>query len=147
MSTRSAIIMKCKDGTYRGIYCHFDGYPEGVGQTLHEHYKSYNKVSALIELGDISSLDKEIYPKSFISKRLSGKHSFTHPQPGVTVAYGRDRKETGTEFKTGSTVHEVSNQIGHNGYVYLYFPAKEEGKSGLWTCNGKSIAKAIKDGD
>lgn len=38
MSTRSAIIRKTEDGSYEGIYCHFDGYLAGVGKTLQEHY-------------------------------------------------------------------------------------------------------------
>ena len=34
MSTRSYIGKKHNDDTFTAIYCHFDGYPEGVGQTL-----------------------------------------------------------------------------------------------------------------
>lgn len=34
MSTRSAIGKLNENGTVDGVYCHFDGYPDGVGQTL-----------------------------------------------------------------------------------------------------------------
>ncbi|MUN83853.1 hypothetical protein EZ054_13565 [Enterococcus faecalis] len=31
MGTRTAIFKEQADGTYQGIYCHWDGYIEGVG--------------------------------------------------------------------------------------------------------------------
>ena len=36
---------------YKYIYCHFDGYPEGVGATLVESYISREKINNLIALG------------------------------------------------------------------------------------------------
>lgn len=56
MSTRSRIAMIYEDDTVKSIYCHFDGYPSGVGKTLTNHYINPEKVKALMELGDISSL-------------------------------------------------------------------------------------------
>ena len=56
MATRSNIGMKQADGTIKAIYCHWDGYPEGVGATLAEHYKNPAKVEALLNLGDIPNL-------------------------------------------------------------------------------------------
>lgn len=99
MSTRSAIIMKNEfDESYSGIYCHFDGYKNGVGIELFDNYQDLNKVKDLIALGDISSLGDSI--KS-------------------TVAYHRDRDEE-LSISHGYSVKQVANQIGHNGYVYLY---------------------------
>ena len=64
MSTRSRIGLKQANGQIKSIYCHWDGYPEGVGKTLKEHYNSPEKIEELLELGDISSLgtfyDKEL---------------------------------------------------------------------------------------
>ena len=40
------------------IYCHNDGYPEGVGYALLKGYNSYEKALALILGGDLSSLYK-----------------------------------------------------------------------------------------
>jgi hypothetical protein len=113
MSTHSAIVEKTSTGQYRGIYCHWDGYPDGVGATLKEHYTDPNKVSALIDLGDISSLGENVAP--------SGKfdHSYGNPEEGVTVAYGRDRGEEGTETKVGATLEEVVHQIDGE-YIYLF---------------------------
>lgn len=56
MATRSNIGARQEDGTIRVIYCHWDGYPEGVGATLAEHYTESAKIDALLNLGDLSTL-------------------------------------------------------------------------------------------
>ena len=38
MGTRTAIFQKQMNGEYLGTYIHYDGYIEGVGKTLFEHY-------------------------------------------------------------------------------------------------------------
>lgn len=131
MSTRSAIIRKTESGAYEGIYCHFDGYETGVGATLLEHYQDADKVKRLIALGSISQLGERVEP--------IGKHSFSNREEGTTVAYMRDRKEDpeNCAVAKASTVEEVAEQIGHNGYVYVF-------EAGKWTCNGQPLAEAIK---
>jgi len=37
MATRSNIAIENQDGTVSAIYCHFDGYIDGVGEILYEH--------------------------------------------------------------------------------------------------------------
>jgi len=71
MSTRSRIAIENQDGTVQSIYCHFDGYIDGVGTTLFNHYDR-EKLKSLIELGDISVLKES---------------------PTNTIAYCRDRGE------------------------------------------------------
>lgn len=129
MSTRSCIITKTETG-YAGIYCHFDGYLEGVGQTLLKHYQDPSKVARLIALGDISSLGERVEP--------TGAHSFENPEDGTTVAYGRDRGETGTKAHVAPTLEDVERfyKNAHNGYVYVF-----DGVS--WKCNGEPLAEAI----
>jgi hypothetical protein len=89
MATRSRIGIETKDVRgnviVKSIYCHWDGYPSNNGKILLESYQDREKVETLIRLGDISSLHDEVEP--------SGPHSFNDPQPGVTVAYHRDRGE------------------------------------------------------
>ena len=70
MATRSFIGKVQQDGSIHGIYCHYDGYPEGVGATLKEHYTTLGEVESLLALGDLSEL---------------------HPTLEKTVAYHRDR--------------------------------------------------------
>lgn len=48
MGTRTAIFQKQKNGEYLGIYIHYDGYIEGVGKTLFEHYGNRQKTSELL---------------------------------------------------------------------------------------------------
>lgn len=95
MSTRSNIGMVV-GGEIRAIYCHFDGYLNGVGVTLSEHYQDKSKVEELLNLGHISILDKEIGEKQDFNKR----------RDGWTLSYGRDRGEEGQEAQTFQSVRE-----------------------------------------
>lgn len=124
MSTHSTIIERIADGTYRGIYCHFDGYPKGVGATLLQHYADPAKVSALIDLGDISQLGERVAPTPG-SGHTSGK-----AEPGVTVAYARDRGETGVEPTTRATPEAVNAVFG-NDFIYVF-------EGGKWLLNGEA---------
>ena len=45
---------------YLGIYCHFDGYPGGVGKELKTKFNTYEKVLNLILLGSCSSIITDI---------------------------------------------------------------------------------------
>ena len=53
MSTHAYIgVRNDDDGTISAIYCHFDGYPEGVGADLVENFNSLESAQALIADGD-----------------------------------------------------------------------------------------------
>jgi hypothetical protein len=56
MATRSTIGIKLEDGTVQAIYCHWDGYPAGVGVGLVQNYSSKEQAQALINLGGFSGL-------------------------------------------------------------------------------------------
>ena len=61
MATRSFIARYNPDTEdYTAIYCHWDGYPTGVGLTLRDHYNIDEKVSFLMAQGDISSLRESV---------------------------------------------------------------------------------------
>ena len=83
MATRSRIGLMLEDGTIKHSYCHFDGYPHGVGHTLVGHYSDIQKVEELLSFGDMSFLSPKVNPE--------GEHSFNNPEKDVTVFYGRDR--------------------------------------------------------
>lgn len=88
MSTNCTISIKNKDtDKFNTIYCHWDGYQNGVGRMLQEHYTDYSKVMKLISLGNISFLEKNIEPND------PKKHSYITPEDGCTVFYSRDRGE------------------------------------------------------
>ena len=114
MSTRSRIGLMLEDGTIKHSYCHFDGYPHGVGHTLVGHYSEIEKVKELLSFGDMSFLSPKLNPE--------GEHSFGNPEKDVTVFYGRDRGESDVDSvitsmewlaKAGSTYSAVSFALGY----------------------------------
>lgn len=99
MSTRSRIGMEMPDGTIKSIYCHWDGYPEGVGKELEKSYQDPKKIEELLNLGDISSLGDH-YDEE-VSKADWGKFDISDPDERdalikksatCTIAY-KDRGE------------------------------------------------------
>lgn len=96
MSTRSYICKENEDGTYTGIYCHSDGYLEHNGAILIDGYNSRDRVEALLKLGNLSYLQPKLEP----DPNFPHSFDFDKRQEGVTVAYGRDRGETGQEAQT-----------------------------------------------
>jgi len=56
MSTRSRIGIQNENGSITSIYCHYDGYPEGVGKELVEKFNSPVKINDLLSKGDMSSI-------------------------------------------------------------------------------------------
>jgi hypothetical protein len=96
MATRSTIAVWAEEGIH-SIYCHWDGYPEGVGLVLKENYTDIEKINELIELGDLSSLGPEI----------GERHLFDSDPGDWCKAYGRDRGETlFVEAKFHDGLHE-----------------------------------------
>jgi hypothetical protein len=55
MSTHAYIGVENENGTISAIYCHFDGYPDGVGADLVENFNSLESAQALIADGDCRS--------------------------------------------------------------------------------------------
>ena len=116
MATRSRIGMEMPNGEVRSIYCHWDGYPAGVGATLKEHYTNPEKVEALIALGDISILSENVAPRGGQER---SQHSFQNPADGVTVAYHRDRGEAFQAPRVDSSIESFSkSDIEEYGYVF-----------------------------
>lgn len=131
MSTRSRIGMVQSDGSVKSIYCHWDGYPQNNGNTLIEHYMDIEKVKSLIELGDISSLGKNINPDpiggiivkysltdGFQNVPANGVHTFDNPQVDVTVAYHRDRGEELNIRVDNSETEFIKSDLGEWGYLF-----------------------------
>jgi hypothetical protein len=97
MSTRSRIAIEKQDGTVTSIYCHFDGYISGNGETLQTNYSNREKVEQLIALGDISSLESDI---------------------DETVAYHRDRGEDLNQNHHKDVEEFFSGDIEEYGYLF-----------------------------
>ena len=117
MSTRSLICKETPDHKYVGIYCHHDGYPEGVGAVLINYYNDCEKVEKLLALGDLSSLNERLAPNE------NEEHSFDNPADDVCVAYHRDR---GEEFCPAGEIRiETAHNCGAE-FVYIF------GLDGKW---------------
>ena len=106
MATRSNIGARQKDGTIKAIYCHWDGYPESVGATLAEHYTEPEKVEALLNLGDFSSLRDTI----------EETHAESYAQRG----------EKGTEARTYKDEEEWTESAQNSDAEFLYLFERDE---------------------
>jgi hypothetical protein len=56
------------------VYCHFDGYPDGVGKMLKEHYTEPQKIKELLANGDMSSLGETVQKTVFYKDRGEDLH-------------------------------------------------------------------------
>jgi hypothetical protein len=105
MATRSRIAIENQDGTVDSIYCHWDGYLEGVGKTLFNHYDR-EKLEKLLELGDLSSLEETLE---------------------YTIAYHRDRGED-LHFKTFKDIEDLFTNGFNSTEEFIYCLNKD----GVW---------------
>jgi hypothetical protein len=116
MATRSYIGKQQSDGTIRSVYCHWDGYPDGVGKTLVKFYTDEQNVDALIDMGDISSLAPEI----------GLRNSFDHRDDNFCVFYTRDRGEE-LQVDVHENFKEYLKSAYSVDYTYLFVDQK-------WKC-------------
>ena len=126
MSTRSYIGIDNGDNTATFIYCHYDGYPQGVGATLNEHYKDAKTVKKLINLGDISILgNKPDDKKSAEYWRLEGNGAFDDLDKYITdddtISYN-GRGEDPKRVKAFTVA--IDKVPPYVAYVYLFRGSK-----------------------
>lgn len=148
MSTRSNIAVLNGAEGIKAIYCHSDGYPAHNGHLLDNHYTPYvvrgvphkkervarvnrenravieQKIADLIKLGSLSLLGKLVHPDADKPHRFD----YDQRQPGVTIAYGRDRGEKDTEATCYETLEDWhASMWPFIDYAYLYV-------GGTWLC-------------
>ena len=127
MGTRSRIGVMHGD-VCKSVYCHWDGYLEHNGDILETHYDSA-KANNLVALGDLSSLAPYIgveHPFGYHGTDMSADEYNTKFKDMCTF-YGRDRGETGTEFRVAHTFAEFLEQADGCGAEYYYIM-----KDGVW---------------
>lgn len=66
MSTRSRIAFDFGNGNVDSIYCHYDGYPDGVGSILYFYYNDAERARVLCQCGNISVLKSDLCSSSKI---------------------------------------------------------------------------------
>ena len=67
-----------------GVYCHWDGYPYGVGSELVEHFKDYNSILNLILGGSCSSINGGVV--RHYANRQQEKWNYLVPSQGKSRA-------------------------------------------------------------
>lgn len=136
MSTRSCIgIIDKETQEVTTIYVHFDGYPSGNGQILLDHYQDPEKVKQLIELGNLSSLGREI------GEKVEFNGFFSDPEADHSrqcLAYGRDRGEEDEGSRTESLQEYADEEDVWIEWTYLF-----DGESWYYTCmdGGRRIGR------
>ena len=98
MGTRSTIALEFDNGSVKQIYVGYDGYLDGVGRTLLANYNTPEKVTELIEQGDMSYREDTV---------------------ALSCFYGRDRDETGIEADEYSSFFEYLEQGDFESYNYI----------------------------
>jgi hypothetical protein len=131
MATRSLIGKENSDNTVTYIYCHWDGHIESVGKTLANHYDTADKLDALLQLGDLSTLGSE----------LGEKHPFNklkEDQKNWCESYSRDRGESNSSAYTIDKGRYIHDNMSGEEYKYIftldnkwvYFDAWDTSKTG-----------------
>lgn len=118
MSTRAIIAALQFNETFQASYLHWDG--DSAGAVLDEHYDTQAKVDALLALGNLSALAERLDREP-----NEAPHSFDNPIPGVCIAYGRDRGETGEEsMQVGclEALRTMASDVDAE-YLYVWHPA------------------------
>ena len=115
MSTNSTISIKHGEGDYESVYCHWDGYPAWNGQLLYAFYDTADKVNALLEQGDISSLGANIgeYVPMDSYDQADKEKKYRNFQCSF---YKRDRGENNVDKQHCSSLRECEAQA----YNYLF---------------------------
>ena len=138
MGTRSMIAIENPHSlAVKSIYCHWDGYLEHNGSILHKHYSNSSKVNNLIALGGLSSLRAEIGEKHEFSRLDSTlpEAEYEALYGNMCTFYGRDRGETGQEFKVFPTLAKASEYFEGSWCEYLYvfkYSKADDYQSGEW---------------
>ena len=122
MGTRSTIALEFADGTVQQVYCHWDGYLSNNGQILAKHYSNPFKLQELIDLGDLSSLRKDIGEKHAFSQFELPKEeveAYTKLTEDMCTFYGRDRGETGCSAKQFKDYADYVENHQYEEYEYI----------------------------
>ena len=143
MGTRSRIGVMHGE-VVKSVYCHWDGYLEHNGKILQEHYDSA-LANHLVALGDLSSLGTQIGEQHPFSPYASAEDKAayeTAQEAGWCTFYGRDRGESGTEWRVAHTFDEFFDQCEGCGAEFYYIM-----RDGVWyvgdTYGRTAISKSL----
>ena len=120
MATRSRIGIQLSDGSILSVYHHYDGYPEWLGRILTTHYNTKDKVTELIDGGDMSSC--------WTNERWSGVNEYGGQMKEETTEYAPQYySQRGEDCPPRLDAHwgDFINNGEEYGYIF---------KNGEWVC-------------
>ncbi len=106
MATRATIGYLNPSNSITTTYNHYDGYPEGLGVALKNHYNTDEEAKEVANMGYVSYIDAE-----------TGNIEANNKSRPVTVGGGDDLVSTLQYFK---------EQASEGDYAYLWVPQNEE---------------------
>ena len=106
MATRATIGYLNPSNSITTTYNHYDGYPEGLGVALKNHYNTNEKAKEVANMGYVSYIDAE-----------TGNIEANNKSRPVTVGGGDD---------LASTLQYFKEQASEGDYAYLWVPQSEE---------------------
>ena len=105
MATRATIGYLNPDNTITTTYNHYDGYPEGLGVALKNHYNTNEKAKEVANMGYVSYIDAET---------------------GNIEANNKSRPETVGDDDLVSSIQYFKDQASEGDYAYLWVPQNGE---------------------
>jgi len=92
MGTRSRIGVQLPNGKVKSVYCHWDGYPDGVGADLKNlGFTNVNEVLSFIDMGSRSTVDDSYH-------EMRGEEIVTQLDDSVEEYMNSDLEEYGYLF-------------------------------------------------
>lgn len=119
MGTRSFVGRRVDGDTIEVIYGQFDGYVEGVGKILNEHYNSREKLEEILKLGSFRSLGASLeYPGEEYYNRPTEEIDFT----AYSRFYIRDLGADSNDFNLREEISlsEFMSDSGMIAYAYIW---------------------------
>lgn len=117
MGTRSVVAARQEDGSWRGRYVHWDGYPDGVGAAVQEIVKRDGRDQAietlLVQNFGWSSVDAQ-REQELGSGYTDGRFRAV---PGYGVAYTTEQNQSHSE--DWYDAESVRNEGGYIEYVHI----------------------------
>jgi len=105
MATRATIGYLNPDNTITTTYNHYDGYPEGLGVALRNHYNTNEEAKEVANMGYVSYIDAET---------------------GNIEANNKSAPQTVGDSDLVSSIQYFKDQASEGDYAYLWVPQNEE---------------------
>ena len=109
MGTRSRIGIQLSDDSILSVYCHWDGYPSFNGKVLREFYNTKEKVTQLINGGNISSLHTNV-----------GWNNETLPETGPQYYTSRGESLEENAPRYDESIFDFLEKENNEEYAYIF---------------------------